>query len=653
MRQLGVLLLIAVAAGGGCDGAEAEAPATTTSSVEPALLDSLALLAVGAPPNAEERRAWGAVSLDKAIDAMVKDPRFSRVVAPRVLLHQLFTRSSASGELLRSLAGFNAGEKVVLYLDERCDPQTAVEVAPWWAPDTKVWICPDAYRPEVLGNEQGWLCSGSNLTSYFDTCGCGPALVFCGLGRNLRQTLKNSLRNEVAMTVAHVVEAEDPIETIYTTNASHRDGMADFFYQRGRLLAGEIKALPDPREFPEGGKWAPRPESWPGQHAGVLTTHHYLHISDAARDRMRDTFAEMYCVETASVNVNTDDIRKLGVTNLREGDGWKKLAAMPVCTDCHARLDYGMQFFEGFPSTYRATHEIPSEFKGGKGPFYVDDIDDERGTADLTAHGFAAIAVAQPEFDACVVRNVARHVFAFDDSTDDRTAIAAALGKRRSLRDLMRVALQRYAERWRRNAGTKPALAGGGSTNGPSDLASANAVTIPQAARAIIDERCGDCHGSDDQLALVGAEAERSTLMRALDELASLRMPKFPGSLGPHERRSLIAAFIEALYPAQEDREHARWYWLSHQTIPPLRPFAVVSVLQRVLAMDEIAVSPGDFEEGDLPADISQTSPGFLTLIATKALAACRATGATGEALRTCLTRATDIKKYLNDVPPM
>ena len=79
----------------------------------------------------------------------------------------------------------------------------------------------------------------------------------------------------------------------------------------------------------------------------------------------------------------------------------------------------------------------------------------------------------------------------------------------------------------------------------------------------------------------------------------------------------------------------------------------MVQVLQRVLARDDIQLEASELEEGDLPADISQTSPGFLTTIATKALAACRASGVAGDELKACLTRATDPKKYLNDVPPM
>jgi hypothetical protein len=67
---------------------------------------------------------------------------------------------------------------------------------------------------------------------------------------------------------------------------------------------------------------------------------------------MRNAFSDLWCLSPSSVDVTAEQVLGLGVTDLRAGDGWKRLAVMPVCTDCHARLDHGMQFFTGYPSSF-------------------------------------------------------------------------------------------------------------------------------------------------------------------------------------------------------------------------------------------------------------------------------------------------------------
>src|SRR5205814_291138 len=106
-----------------------------------------------------------------------------------------------------------------------------------------------------------------------------------------------------------------------------------------------------------------------------------------------------WCSELLAKNATAEQVLSLGVTNLRQGDGWKKLAHMPLCTDCHARLDYGWQFFTGTPDiTFGQLSYVPS-LHPESGPLYVRDADDSRGEGPLTPLGFAKLATQQPEFE--------------------------------------------------------------------------------------------------------------------------------------------------------------------------------------------------------------------------------------------------------------
>jgi hypothetical protein len=124
---------------------------------------------------------------------------------------------------------------------------------------------------------------------------------------------------------------------------------------------------------------------------------------------MRDLFSILWCSDRSSHGATAEAIYGLGVTDLRNGDGWPKLAAMPSCTDCHARLDYGMQFFRGFASSYDSLFAGRELVAPGTGPLYGNDVSDLRGHADLTPAGFARLAVAQPELATCAVQRVSRY----------------------------------------------------------------------------------------------------------------------------------------------------------------------------------------------------------------------------------------------------
>jgi hypothetical protein len=205
---------------------------------------------------------------------------------------------------------------------------------------------------------------------------------------------------------------------------------------------------------------------------------------------MRVLYEVLWCKDPDSVAVSTEKIFELGVTDLRQGDGWKKLASMPVCTTCHARLDYGMQFFRPLTSdSSRITVDYwPGLYHGQSGALFGNDIHDQRGDGALTPAGFAALAVAQPEFWQCQVKKISEHVFNESASDEDLAAVSATFSRTQSFRAAMRVALLRYAAR------LPPSLAASSarplSTTAGSTTATPDPIRLSDSLHRTLEEEC-------------------------------------------------------------------------------------------------------------------------------------------------------------------
>src|SRR5207244_27581 len=141
------------------------------------------------------------------------------------------------------------------------------------------------------------------------------------------------------------------------------------------------------------------------------------------RAMVRIFYEVLWCAGPASANVNTQAMLALRAVDLRQGDGWKQLAAMPVCTSCHARLDYGMQFFAGFETPFHSVDFKPDSHRSGSGPLFGQSIDDGLGQAELTPHGFAELAVKHDRFARCMVHDVSEHVFQGRAEPEDTAAM--------------------------------------------------------------------------------------------------------------------------------------------------------------------------------------------------------------------------------------
>src|SRR5262249_39419697 len=139
------------------------------------------------------------------------------------------------------LKHFDDREGPVYYLHHPCQAPVAERVHPWWDPERTVRICPDSYRPQVLGDRSlDRTCDGlASSPTASPTGGCGPQLVFCTRDPAHQAEMKSSAIDEVRKTVAYVVKTDLPIESLFRMNETFRDGRAEQTYRRWRLAEGE------------------------------------------------------------------------------------------------------------------------------------------------------------------------------------------------------------------------------------------------------------------------------------------------------------------------------------------------------------------------------------------------------------------------------
>ena len=550
----------------------------------------------------------------------------------------------------------------VYHLRAPCPAAMAERVHPWWEMGAEVLVCPDSHLPDRFVFDPGTgpataiSCNGSLARPAKDPggrCGCGPNLMRCVRDQAHRESLDASLMAELVDTFARVVSEDRPVAEAFTMNATVRDRDAEFVYRRALVEAGE------PASFADLPAWttrlAPRQLEPPGRHAGLLTAAATFDFA-TRRERVNFYYEKLWCVEAQSTGVTAEQIVKLGSPDLRVGDGWKQLAAMPICTSCHARIDYGMQFFAGFADS-RFRHHFDRQEQGvGPGNLYFEDIHDSRGTAPLNAQGFATLAVGQPEFRDCMVRRVGQFVFGSAFGEDQRAALRTAFDRRGSLKDVFREALLRVARQ--RPA---PLIAPAATANrvppaqgeAPGALlppgAATELVPLPETLRDALATHCSACHLSGtrepslDHLAL-----PRPTLERALEQVAFRQMPK-DLELPADEREALVTALVRLLRPAEE-REEAERYYRDGFKAAPLMPPEVAFTSARAGAGGGKArrwALLGMAHYGNWPWDIFQYTPGVGAALSLEALDACKRGGRTGAALDRCLDEGLSPERAL------
>lgn len=632
---LALMVTVAVACRGGVQHAPSPATAPPPAIPTPAppvaapdlgaTLGELSLLARGRELTAEERRAIAGADEAAArrfVEALAADPAVARQ-ALRVLFpwasgwagirhFPLATATTASG-------------KRFLYWERPCAERELVRATPWWDLEGQVLICRDHYRPERrFDTTIGYMCQPS-----MPGCGCGPYLLACAPDDATETALRLSLRAELADTVVHLVAQRAPLRELFTSNATRRDRRAELWYRTARVLGGEpaAQAFAGYAAWPDTPSWAPRPERVPGQEAGILTTAHMLWQAQGPRERMQLYHQAMWCVDARSVKVTADQIFGLGTTDFRERrDEGLRLAEMPVCDGCHARLDHSLAFF--------AAHEkhafIAPRDPARKARLFLHDRDDLRGEDVALPGGFARLATAAPEFGQCMARRVVDHVLGDDAASDDYRAVHEAFTRAGDYQSLLRVALERLLDR----------RLGRGAPAATAAAPAATAGALP----ALLRTHCADCHtGGGERVDLSRADLASPVLLQALEEVSAGRMPRSFPPLGRTERARLVDALIVA-WPRPDERAGLREVYTSAlHALPALPAHAIQQVIHDRAGLagepDAWAI-PNPY--GLLGRRHVQLTPDLMLFMSMQAVKACKQQPRAGEDLAACAARVTE-----------
>lgn len=588
-------------------------------------LDHASLVTRGRPLTDAEWLRWraGGVDLGAVVDELVADPFLSDQIAPAVLFRNNLARPARNLVLgVYKLQEADIGGRRVLYLATPCKPAEVVDIVPWWDTSVRVAVCASAIRAGVweAPRPDGTMASCNSRPMspaiYRDSkCGCGPNLVRCALPE-LNDALAPAAMNELRATTAHIVRTNAPLAQLFSMNETWHESIIERFYLRGlvegRRIADPEKLFRDAGAWPPEGKLAPRPTSEDGQHAGVLTMPHFTHHTFDPRQRMRILYEALWCAGESAPGALPEDMLALHTSDLSTvNEGWQELAARPVCTHCHARLDYGMQFFHGFRAPIQvALHYVVDGSSARRGPLYGYGIRDLRGSAMLTPLGFAELATRQPEFARCVAADVAELVFGPRTAPETIERLAASVAPTElRFRDLMRLALLELltCDGCEVPRGL-PARAHGAAARAHGEAAPALAV--------LLERHCTACHHDGEKIPSFEGRIDRALRARIADQVLFGRMPP-TGPLPTALRRDFIAA--AGVSPGGRASELLQMYADPPGALPLL--VAREAVLQ--LAGEHARVEDLNSLENAVSGRDNLFTPNFAALTAVEAFQSC------------------------------
>jgi len=682
-------------------GEPAPGPAVASPPDTAALLGAMGVL-VGLVAEPAQLAAWAekidrkTASLDGYLDEILGTERFAGEVVPALMFASFVNVRNYYALPVAFILKHPDAADGPLYLRAPCSADEAVTVRPWWDLRAEVKVCPDSYRPDkwtLSPGEHSYRTAmalscdsqvGSPELETASLCGCGPNLIRCMRDDDQYNQFNKSFMDEVKRTTAYVVEHDLAMASLFTSNATFRDRNTELYYRRQKIETLQSRQiaheLADLDAWPQAGQWARRDEIAPGQHAGVLTTPQLLHWLPDRRQRQRGYYEMMWCNLRNSFGATTHKVLELNANgnNFFVHDSWQRLAHTELCMNCHARLDYGSQFFLGFPDSRAGIYYNPALQASGTGQLYGRDIRDPRGQAPLTPLGFANLATAQPDFNSCMTSHFVNYVLGDRATGDDVQAIEAVVVQTGTFKAAMKVALERYAQHWRDDAhppapavaavvapsgssAQRPTGSGGGPT--PDRLASlveptggsarpgpGGGVTVGRALRVQLDEHCVDCHdeaaysadtdAADLPFSFKPDELPRRLLVSMTDQVAFGMMPKNQ-PLDPPVRDAIVELLIDTLWAAPAERSEARRYYLGRA-----RGLPAHQVDNELHEIDQIAGASSDIVWGALErgiwADQSTVTPSFLALSGLEALRACaHAVQTRGGSLESCLAQAT------------
>jgi hypothetical protein len=539
------------------------------------LAQDLAMLATGTPATAADLKKLRDAGFSRDayrsyIAELVQRPGLGSI-APSVLRVKtpLFQSVARSGAVLKQ---DKAG---IYYTSKPCAPEQAVQVKPWWDLTSTVQVCADSYRPDVFWAGDN-ACSGLSISpSRPNTpCGCGPNLVRCFKSAAELEAAQASVAEERRASLGYVANKNLPIQDMFASNASFRQPITEFLYQRWRIENKEVaslEALPDWRKWPQDGQWAERYELRPGQHAGIFTSPNTF---DTVRQRLVELYDIVLCIKPDSSNVTTAALlqveEKAGANLRKSRAGWQELASRAVCTNCHARMDYGAQFFSGWQWWYLSTHFNASEQVDAESPMYIENIEDQRGTAKRNPAALMGLLLEQPEFAACMASDFKRYAFGSRLSADLQgldDELQQIVQRRGTFRELMTTTLQHYLDRALATQATPPGDSG--------DVV------------AFVDEHCGACHNKGDGTTpgaiLAGAQwcSDPKTCSRiAIDTIVSITFDRMPKDrpLSSVHKQWLTESLASKAWPDPQARAEAMRYF---RDVPNARAVHETKTLMR------------------------------------------------------------------------
>lgn len=669
MRRAGLVLGCLLAPVLGCGSGRT--PADVTPAIAPrvsseALVTRLSIATRARPPSPDELATWtrridrGATTVEAYIDDLLASPAFAETVAPEMILGEaLFVSPVHLGRWTFALRTTPEPEgPPIYYLTRPCARTAAVRVHPWWDMRGEVLVCPDAHRPDVwqprTAKDAEHTCDALDASPVLGDsgCGCGPNLIRCVRGEGDDDVRAASAHAELRDTVRYVVEHDLPFATLFSGRSTFHDRTMELLYRAWRIEAEQRRETPvlaDLDDWPAEGRWAERFESLPGEHAGLLTSPAILYMLADRRQRQWIIFERLWCTGASSNGATVHDVLDLGVASFQGGknEGWQRLASQPICTDCHARTDYGFQFFWAFPDPKPlAGHFIPAMARtGARGTLYANDIQDPRGEAELTPAGFAGLALRQPEFGQCMARNVVEHVLGIDATAGDAAGLAAGfVADRTTVKQLVKRALLGWVTRVQAGEPVEtPHAAPRWTGTGPVPLS-------PELERAI-DGTCSACHfaGAVGVPSFEGHALPRESLLHMLAEVSSTRMPR-DHALSAAARTSLIDALIAHLWRTSAERQEARRQLADSLAAPGVWRWSVAEhLIRRAAGAPEASDRAWNALEVGIRADQATYTPGFATMTLVEALQACKDAGKSGPALEACVRVATDPRLFLRD----
>ncbi len=658
-------------------GSTDQASGTHGDDVDAALLERLAITVTSALPPGAATSDWlariteGDASVDDYIEHLLDSPKVAATLS-RLLFRKAFTLESTYFMYPYILAESEPDDRgtTVLYLRATpggdplpaCRVSEAERVRPWWDMNHEILVCPSAHKPEQFGFQappagdgkvpREVACSsygygaflGRSATDLDTLCGCGPNLLRCVRDDAHMVEVNQSLTDEVVDTVHRSLQNELPISQLLTSNETVRDRNAEFSYRRWLIETGADGKLEELPDWPDGGKLAPRPEVSAGQHAGLLTSNKLIYFDAGARQRLRTWYEYLWCKTPAALGASPEDvlslkINKEGDNNLIDvdSDDWQELARRPLCTSCHARMDFGARFLLGWGDGVGDAFAFdPQRVQSGHGPLYGDDIDDPRASGQLTTQGFAKLAIDQPEYGQCLAETFADHFLGEQARPDDVREIQRSYDGEASLKSMLRVAIRLQARQWagRRHDGH----AGSGPLVTPDAQPNDGRVAVGPAVKGALTVHCGECHDGEMTVSVL----PRATVLSMLERTAFMDMPRGDHQLSLGDRRDLSRTLIELLWSTPSDRETAIAYFVDH-----MRPAEVHNIHAALATVHQSAGSGGaapvrTIQNGIAPR-AEMFTPDFAAITAVEALSACRSAGHTeANALRSCVEAATN-----------